>query len=172
MLSSAEIRQYYVTRERQSYSLSLDYDFNPNHKIYFNGIYNRRNDWENRYGLSYKDLTEGAGNMSVESQLKMGDDANRNARRELQQTMDFTLGGNHLLFDRLQMDWSGSYSHASEDKPNERYFTLKQEGLTLDMAGAGGRHPYSLTPVSLALGDWEVDELTNGERWATGRLTS
>ena len=117
VLSSAEVRQYYVTRERQSYSLSLDYDFNANHKIYFNGIYNRRNDWENRYGLSYKDLTEGAGNMSVESQLKMGDDANRDARRELQQTMDFTLGGNHLLWDKLKMDWMGSYSHASEDKP-------------------------------------------------------
>ena len=41
VLTDAEIRQYYVTRERQSYSLSLDYDFNPNHKIYFNGIYNR-----------------------------------------------------------------------------------------------------------------------------------
>ena len=163
VLSSAEIRQYYVTRERQSYSLSMDYDFNANHKIYFNGIYNRRNDWENRYGLSYKDLTEGPGGMSVESQLKMGDDANRNARRELQQTMDFTLGGNHLLFDRLQFDWMGSYSHASEDKPNERYFTLKQEGLDIDMRGEGGRHPYSVTPISLALGDWEVDELTNGD---------
>lgn len=162
VLSSAEIRQYYVTRERQSYSLSMDYDFNANNKIYFNGIYNRRNDWENRYGLSYKDLTEGPGGMSVESQLKMGDDANRDARRELQQTMDFTLGGNHLLFDRLQMDWMGSYSHASEDKPNERYFTLKQEGLTIDMEDEGGRHPYSVTPISLALGDWEVDELTNG----------
>ena len=163
VLSSAEIRQYYVTRERQSYSLSMDYDFNANNKIYFNGIYNRRNDWENRYGLSYKDLTEGPGGMSVESQLKMGDDANRDARRELQQTMDFTLGGNHLLFDRLQMDWMGSYSHASEDKPNERYFTLKQEGLTIDMKDEGGRHPYSVTPISLALGDWEVDELTNGD---------
>ena len=163
VLSSAEIRQYYVTRERQSYSLSMDYDFNPTNKIYFNGIYNRRNDWENRYGLSYKDLTEGPGGMTVESQLKMGDKDNRNARRELQQTMDFTLGGNHLLWDRLQTDWMASYSRATEDKPNERYFTLKQEGLTIDMADAGGRQPYSLTPVSLLTGDWEVDELTNGD---------
>ncbi len=162
VLTDAEIRQYYVTRERQSYSLSMDYDFSPTQKIYFNGIYNRRNDWENRYGLSYKDLADGPGEMSVESQLKMGSHDNRNARRELQQTMDFTLGGNHLLWNRLQADWMASYSRASEDKPDERYFTLKQEGLTIDMEGAGGKHPYSLTPVSLALGDWEVDELTNG----------
>ena len=72
VLTDADIRQYYVTRERQSYSLSMDYDFNTNNKIYFNGIYNRRNDWENRYALSFKGLADGAGQMSVKSQLKMG----------------------------------------------------------------------------------------------------
>ena len=149
VITDASIRQYYVTRERQSYSLSLDYDFNPTNKIYFNGIYNRRNDWENRYGLSFKDLADGEGNMKAESQLKMGSADNRNARLELQQTMDFTLGGNHLLWDRLQTDWSASYSRASEDKPDQRYFTLKQKDITIDMDGVGGRHPYPLTPISL-----------------------
>ena len=163
VITDASIRQYYVTRERQSYSLSLDYDFNPTNKIYFNGIYNRRNDWENRYGLSFKDLADGEGNMKAESQLKMGSADNRNARLELQQTMDFTLGGNHLLWDRLQTDWSASYSRASEDKPDQRYFTLKQKDITIDMDGVGGRHPYPLTPISLNTGDWEIDELTNGD---------
>lgn len=163
VITDASIRQYYVTRERQSYSLSLDYDFNPTNKIYFNGIYNRRNDWENRYGLSFKDLADGEGNMKAESQLKMGSADNRNARLELQQTMDFTLGGNHLLWDRLQADWSASYSRASEDKPDQRYFTLKQKDITIDMDGVGGRHPYPLTPISLNTGDWEIDELTNGD---------
>lgn len=163
VITDASIRQYYVTRERQSYSLSLDYDFNPTNKIYFNGIYNRRNDWENRYGLSFKDLADGEGNMKAESQLKMGSADNRNARLELQQTMDFTLGGNHLLWDRLQTDWSASYSRASEDKPDQRYFTLKQKDITIDMDGVGGRHPYPLTAISLNSGDWEIDELTNGD---------
>ncbi len=163
VITDASIRQYYVTRERQSYSLSLDYDFNPTNKIYFNGIYNRRNDWENRYGLSFKDLADGEGNMKAESQLKMGSADNRNARLELQQTMDFTLGGNHLLWDRLQTDWSASYSRASEDKPDQRYFTLKQKDITIDMDGVGGRHPYPLTAISLNTGDWEIDELTNGD---------
>ena len=43
-LKEAQVRQYYVTRERQSYSLALDYQFSPLHKISFKGIYNRRND--------------------------------------------------------------------------------------------------------------------------------
>ena len=34
-MTDAETRQYYVTRQRQSYSLSLDYDINPNHKLFF-----------------------------------------------------------------------------------------------------------------------------------------
>ena len=44
-----QIRQYYVTRERQSYSAALDWDINANHKLTFKGIFNNRNDWENRY---------------------------------------------------------------------------------------------------------------------------
>ena len=51
-LDKAEMRQYYVTRERQSYSLATDYQFNDNHKISFKGMYNRRSDWENRYRIT------------------------------------------------------------------------------------------------------------------------
>lgn len=59
-LKEAQVRQYYVTRERQSYSLALDYQFNPLPKISFKGIYNRRNDRENRYRISYKKLNSDA----------------------------------------------------------------------------------------------------------------
>lgn len=165
VLTDAEVRQYYVTRERQSYSLSMDYDFNPNHKIYFNGIYNRRNDWENRYRVSYKDLADGAGEMKTEIQTKAGSKDNRGARLELQQTMDFTLGGDHLLWDKLQTDWMVSYSRASEDRPDERYFTIKQKDMTIDMEDEGGRQPYAITPISVHDGDWEVDEFTNANEW-------
>ena len=164
VLTDAEVRQYYVTRERQSYSLSMDYDFNADNKIYFNGIYNRRNDWENRYRVSYKDLADGAGEMKTEIQTKAGSKDNRGARLELQ-TMDFTLGGDHLLWDRLQMDWMASYSRASEDRPDERYFTIQQKDMTIDMEDEGGRQPYAITPISVHSGDWEVDEFTNANEW-------
>ncbi len=58
VLKEAQVRQYYVTRERQSYSLALDYEFNPDHRISFKGIYNSRNDWENRYRAVYNDRDE------------------------------------------------------------------------------------------------------------------
>ena len=119
-LKEAQVRQYYVTRERQSYSLALDYQFNPLHKISFKGIYNRRNDWENRYRISYKKLNSDAGDQSVVIQTKAGSDDNKSARLERQQTMDFTLDGEHN-FGNLKVDWASSYSRATEDRPNERY---------------------------------------------------
>ncbi len=48
-INDYQIRQYYVTRERQSYSAALDWDISENHKLMFKGIFNNRNDWENRY---------------------------------------------------------------------------------------------------------------------------
>lgn len=163
-ITDAETRQYYVTRQRQSYSLSLDYDINPNHKLTFKGIYNRRHDWENRYRISYKDLDAAAdGEAKVEIQTKGGSAGNKNARLELQQTMDFALGGEHL-FGKLKMDWGASYSRASEDRPEERYFTLEQKDITLDVVDAGQRFPYVTTQVNPATGDWGLDELTNSNQ--------
>lgn len=167
-LDKAEIRQYYVTRERQSYSLAADYKFNPNHKVSFKGMYNRRSDWENRYRITYKKLNEAPSKQSVVLQTKGGVSDNRNARLELQQTMDFTLDGEHTL-GALKVDWAGSYSRATEDRPNERYFGVTMKGKKnedffgdLAFVGTGGRHPYPNKELG-NIGDysWSIDELTD-----------
>lgn len=171
VMKEAQMRQYYVTRERQSYSLALDYEFNPDHKISFKGIYNRRNDWENRYRVVYKDLDESdPSEQSIELQTKGGADDTRNARLERQQTMDFTLDGEHNLGGRLLMDWAASFSRASEDRPNERYFGLKMdnntdENLINTFHGIGSRAPYSTIAIpGLDNEGWELDELTNSNQ--------
>ena len=171
VLKEAQVRQYYVTRERQSYSLALDYEFNADHKISFKGMYNRRNDWENRYRAVYKDLDESdPTEQSIELQTKGGANDTKNARLERQQTMDFTLDGEHNLGGRVLMDWAASFSRASEDRPNERYFGLKMDNntgsnLLSTFHGVGGRTPYS-TLAFPALSDeaWELDELTNSDQ--------
>lgn len=43
-LSEMQIRQYFVTRLRQSYNATFDYQINKNHNIYVSGMYNLRND--------------------------------------------------------------------------------------------------------------------------------
>ena len=168
-LKEAQVRQYYVTRERQSYSLSLDYQFNPLNKISFKGIYNRRNDWENRYRISYKKLNSKAKDQSVVLQTKAGSDDNKSARLERQQTMDFTLDGEHYL-GSLKIDWASSYARATEDRPNERYIGFKLKGSDSmnfgdAMEDVGDRQPYcSLALPSFAEGNWKLDEFTNSDQ--------
>lgn len=104
VLSKAEVRQYYVKRQRQSYSAAFDYVFNPNHQLSFKALYNRRHDWENRYRITYKKLDGKADKQSIVLQTKAGADDNQNRRLELQQTLDFSLGGKHQ-FGSLATDW-------------------------------------------------------------------
>lgn len=176
VMVEAQKRQYYVTRERQSYSLAFDYDINPNHRLTLQGIYNRRHDWENRYRVTYKDLDktglddEGEMQQSAQIETKGGTPNNKNARLELQQTMDFSLVGEHQ-FGKLSMDWGASYARATEDRPNERYFNLKQDFLGFDVVDAGDRFPYVTTDVSLhngkadgERGKWKVKELTESNQ--------
>lgn len=165
-LKEAQVRQYYVTRERQSYSASLDYEFNENNRISFKGIYNRRNDWENRYRISYKKLNGKVSKQSVVLQTKGGSGDNRDARLERQQTMDFTLDGEHLL-GILKVDWAASYSRATEDRPEERYAALKLSGVDFGstFVDVNDRQPYSTATVpSLTSGDWKLDELVNSSQ--------
>ena len=136
-LKNYEIRQYYVTRERQSYSAALNWDITSNHKLFFKGIFNNRNDWENRYRTTLKDLNKKSvdNTADVRIQTKGGTPDNKNARLEQQRTMDFTLGGEHLL-GKVSVDWNVSYAKASEERPNERYidYVLKKQKFTPDLS--------------------------------------
>lgn len=162
-LKEAQVRQYYVTRERQSYSLALDWNINPLNKIAFKGLYNRRSDWENRYRVQYKKLNSKASKQSVVLQTKAGAADSKDARLELQQTLDMGLNGEHYI-GNVKADWGFNYSRASEERPNERYasYTLEGEDYGAAFTGEGGRNPYSTKPLP-ALDDtrWELDELTN-----------
>ena len=175
-LTDYQIRQYYVTRERQSYSAAFDWDINANHKLFFKGIFNNRNDWENRYRLTLKDLNKDVNKKkedavadnkaSVRLQTKAGSPNNRNARLERQRTMDFTLGGEHL-FGKLSMDWNASYARASEERPNERYlgYELKKQSFDIDMSDT--RRPYASPQTGSTLilnNSFSLQELTEQQQ--------
>ncbi len=141
-INDYQIRQYYVTRERQSYSLALDYKFNDFNKIWFKGIFNNRNDWENRYRTTLKDVTpEGVGDVRVQTKGGSGDE--RNARLERQRAMDFTLGGENRI-GALGLEWKLGYARASEERPNERYidYRLKKQKFAFDITDT--RQPFAV----------------------------
>ncbi|MEE9904370.1 MAG: TonB-dependent receptor [Chlorobium sp.] len=160
VLDEFEIRTYEIQRIRRSLSAGLDYRFNENHVLKFTGIYNWREDWENRYRVTYKDLLEKKA--EIVYQDKAGVD--KNARLEDQKMMSFALGGEHE-FGRLSVDWQASYAKASEERPNERYIEMvaKTGDFSVDASNPG--KPF--VSVSDALrggisdnGEWELDELT------------
>ncbi|MFP4545126.1 MAG: TonB-dependent receptor, partial [Candidatus Kapaibacterium sp.] len=164
-----QVRQYAVQRIRQSVSLSLDYKFNANHTIYLGGIYNHRNDWENRYATIYKDIEYNEDNDSwtgvIERELKGGGDNDNvnNARLEDQRMMNFSLSGDHQ-FSNIKADWAASYSKASEERPNEREILYAAEDLTFttDFSDKSSPKITGVTPSSSAdfSNDYKFDGAT------------
>ncbi len=162
-----QIRQYYLQRIRQSYSLSLDYNISANHSIFLNGIYNHRNDWENRYRTVYKDIEYDGESDTwagvMEKETKGGNPDTKNARLEDQRMMSFALGGNHQ-FGNISADWTASYSKASEERPNERYIAYEVEELifTTDFSDKRAPKITSVSPASSAdfSNDYSLGEIT------------
>ncbi len=160
-INDYQIRQYFVTRERQSYSVALDYKFNPNNKIWLKGIFNNRNDWENRYRTNLKDISPD-GVADVRIQTKGGGSDQRDARLERQRTLDLTLGGENRtgIFD---IDWKLGYARASEYRPNERYidFRLKKQHFGFDLSDPREPWAYPQDGSTMTLNDeFSLKELT------------
>ncbi|MCM1141949.1 MAG: TonB-dependent receptor [Muribaculum sp.] len=160
-INDYQIRQYFVTRERQSYSLALDYKFNSHNKIWLRGIFNNRNDWENRYRTTLKDITPD-GIADVRVQTKGGGEDQRNARLERQRTLDLTLGGENRA-GIFNIDWKLGYARASEYRPNERYidFRLKKQSFGFDLSNPCEPWAYPLEGSTMTLNDeFSLKELT------------
>lgn len=151
VLEEFDIREYRVQRVRRSATLALDYEINDNHTLFLSGMYNHRDDWENRFRMrvSQLDRSFDGGNFTqtapgvfqtrgrVEFQTKGGLDNDRikAARLEDQRVYNATLGGSHL-FNKLKMDWNVTYARASEERPNERYIAYRSSNrnVTVDIS--------------------------------------
>ena len=145
-LAVNEIRDYDVDRTRRSISLNLDYKINDNHTLYAKSMYNWRDDWENRYRLTTEiDGAEFGNGVNAtptqwiavgDRQTKGGLDSDRikNRRLEDQRVQSYSLSGQHF-FGNVEAKWMGSYSKASEERPNERYIKYEtDEDLTVNMS--------------------------------------
>jgi TonB-dependent receptor len=151
VMDEFDIRKYLVRRDRRSGSIGLDYRVNDRNVIYLNGMYNWRDDWENRYRMRVSQIQRafdrnqavdngnGTYNLParVEFQTKGGLDNDRikATRLEDQRTRNLSLGGDHL-FGSLKTNWSVSIAKASEERPNERYISYRQAGraVVLDLS--------------------------------------
>lgn len=170
-LEEIEIRQYYVRRLRRSVSAALDYKLGVNHTLYLQGIYNWRNDWENRYGVAYKDIEpvfeDGTENIigyvgESERQVKAGSAASEGRRLEEQIAQNYSLRGEHF-FGKLGLDWQATYATASEKKNRERYLTYAGDDaypLNMDVRDPMFPNVTPENPDDFAPARFELDELT------------
>ena len=174
-----EQRTYLVQRVRRSFSVNLDYQFDPNNSIYLKTMYNWRDDRENRFVtaqelLDAKDIQEGDFTITngtptrfpveVARETKGGidNDRNQNTRLEDQRMQNYTLGGNHL-WGKVKIDWLASYARASEERLDERYAQYKTEYIAnIDNSDPEFPNMTAENPENTNdLASFEFDEITN-----------
>jgi TonB-dependent receptor len=189
VLTGYDLRKYDVQRIRRSVSLSLDYELAKGHNVYFNSMYNWRDDWENRYRFRvdrldtpinnnrFTKISDGVlelqGRVAIQTKGGIDNDRNRGARVEDQRVSNYTLSGDHL-FNNLKMTWSGTYATAEEDRPNERYITHRSNKTVVVDTRDPSKYVVNLKTLSdeLTLGLNEIYESNNNtnERDINGRL--
>ena len=169
-IEEQDIRKYDVVRIRRSAAAAIDYKFNEKNRLSFNAMYNWRDDRENRYRLSYKDIEpiydgnnvitgfEGA----AVRQTKGGIDNSRvkSARLEEQKVQHYSLRGDHLIGSKLDLDWAVSYSTASEYRPDERYIDYETEGISFGSDIGPSRFPLLRPAGNVALSDYELGTIS------------
>lgn len=173
-----EVREYQLRRLRKSFSGALDFRLTSSHTFFFKGVYNHRNDWENRYRLRIRDISEPDDNgiVSVETLVRqtkggISNDTNDNARLEDQRTSSFKLAGDHLFVSKYKVNWSASYAKASEERPNERYIEWEIDAednpIQYRLNNSNPEHPY-FTPVNaadVAYENFKLAELTEEHQY-------
>ena len=176
-----DLRTYYVTRIRRSVSLGLDYRFNENNIIYLTGMYNWRDDRENRYRFTAGDLEDaydeglitdiGNGQFDTEAEIrrqtKGGIDSDRNKSRRLedQRMYNVSLRGEHLVANKLKINWSGTYSRASEERLSERYISYESGGQAVRLDIRDTRKPFVYPTESNNWQQLDFDEITEENQW-------
>lgn len=173
-VSDQDIRKYDIQRVRRSVSAAFDYTLNEDHSLYFNAIYNWRDDRENRYRERYKamkpiyddenNITGFKGDIRRETKGGIDNGRNKNTRLEDQRVSIYSLGGQHLMNNTLAMDWNVSYSSASEDRPNERYIDYHVKGTSMTQDLSNAEKPFIIAPGDV-LDNYKLRTLTENHNF-------
>lgn len=110
-LELIELRDYELNRERLGLVTSLDYQFNPQSRIYLNSAYNYFTDTEYRRLLGLEADV-------IVRELK--------DRLEEQKIFSMSAGGEHVLSDRWEVDYMASYSYSDQNTPFDRAIVFEQ----------------------------------------------
>lgn len=172
-IKELDIRKYDIQRIRRSASLALDYDIDENNRLFFKGMYNWRDDRENRFRARYrgiKPIFNGADLVGFEGdvrrQTKGGIDngRNKNTRLEVQKMQNYALSGEHIIVSMVDLDWTLNYSTASENRPNERYIEFQNREKNFTFNNSEETPLYSIVGVE-KLEDYKLRNITDNHNF-------
>lgn len=165
VIEELEQRDYMITRERLGAALNLDYEYDPDNRIYLHTLYSRYSDDERRVAnvIEFDEpQTPGeSGDASVERELK--------SREETQEILSATLGAVHELPD-WTIEYSASASEASEDTPDEIGAVFGGSDTFNNVGYTGTREPRISAPASFYAADaYNLDEVERTSSEASDR---
>lgn len=175
-----DIRRYDVKRNRMSIAANLDFNVDTNNTLFFKSMYNKRDDFENRYRLRFRKIktpdANGISKAEVRRQTKggIGNNLNDNTRLERQSTYKLSVGGEHLIFGNVKLNWKTGTSRAKEERPNERYIRFKNKNIQLSQDFSRTNFPV-LVPTNNDFNDptkFKYDEVTEERRFTQERKIS
>ncbi len=115
--SDAYIRQYSTHTNRIGIQNKIDYVINSKNVISLFNLYLHQNDYESRYT---PDTTVGLNSSATQSQLSI---ENRSTW-QIQNIYNATLHGEHQLGRKVVFDWSGVYSIAKKEVPDQASYNF------------------------------------------------
>jgi outer membrane receptor protein involved in Fe transport len=118
--SDAYIRQYNTQTTRIGLQNKIDYVFNDRNTISLFNLYLHQNAFETRYTPdSVVGLNSSATQSTVSPEYR--------SRWQIQNIYNATLHGDHVLSDRVKIDWSAVYSIAKQQIPDMATYTFDEQ---------------------------------------------
>lgn len=120
-ITDMNTRTYSENETRAGVHAKIDFKFNENHKLeWYNAyIYNKSLQVRESQSINYRlHYNPEAGNYDYSFQTRM--------RMIKQNILSSTLMGHHTLSPQLSLNWSGIFSNAKNDRPDQTYINLDQ----------------------------------------------
>lgn len=138
-----QLRDYQITRQRIGTSVSLDYEFNPRHKIYLKGITNQFTDNEerrrvrNKFGSGRIINDHTSKEASIERDIK--------TREKIQSINSVNAGGEHR-FGLFHLDYMLTYAVAKEEIPDQFEMSFDSDELDMELDLSESNWPKIIYP--------------------------